>query len=270
MPLYKDQLDREIEIVEKPKRIISLVPSQTELLLDLGLASTLVGVTKYCIHPKEKVKKIKKIGGTKDFDIEKITELQPNLIIANKEENYKEGIEALQKKFPVWVSDIHDLDSALHMILEVSKIVGKFSEGENLVKKLIFDFNALKNTDSKCYKTLYFIWKEPFMVAGQDTFIDDMLKRSNLENCIKTNRYPILDTEKIKQLNPELVLLSSEPYPFKEQHIKEFSQILPNACIKIVDGELFSWYGSRLQHTVNYFKDIQKEIKLYFDKSKLN
>lgn len=270
MPIYTDQLNRKIEIIETPKRIVSLVPSQTELLFDLGVEENIVGITKYCIHPREKVKKVNKIGGTKDFDVEKIAHLKPDLIIANKEENYKEGIEALEKQFPVWISDVDDLNSALEMISDVSEIVGKQEEGKELTDKLILNFNALENSTKNSYTTLYFIWKEPYMSIGQDTFINDILKRTNLENVITENRYPTLTLDEIKNLNPQIVLLSSEPYPFKEKDIKEFAQVLPNAYIRVVDGELFSWYGSRLKHTVSYLKELQKDIKLHFNKLKLN
>jgi ABC-type Fe3+-hydroxamate transport system substrate-binding protein len=270
MPIYIDQLNRKVEIKEFPKRIISLVPSQTELLFDLGVGENVVGVTKYCIHPKEKIKKIAKIGGTKDFDIDKIIALKPDLIIANKEENYKEGIEQLEQKFPVWISDINDLNSSLEMILEVGKLVGKQTESKNLVDKLNQDFEELGSINSETYKVLYFIWKDPFMIAGKDTFIHDILEKTSLENSNIENRYPILDEKKIKELNPQIVLLSSEPYPFKEKHIREFAQILPHAYIRIVDGELFSWYGSRLKYTVSYLKDLQNDIKLHFKDLKLN
>lgn len=232
MPIYIDQLNRKIEITEFPKRIISLVPSQTELLFDLGVGDNIVGVTKYCIHPKEKVKRITKIGGTKDFDIDKIIALKPDLIIANKEENYKEGIEELEGKFPIWISDINDLTSSLEMILEVGKLVGKKTTAQNLVDKLNHDFEDLKTINTENYKTLYFIWKEPFMVAGKDTFINDILEKTNLTNTINENRYPILDNEKIKNLNPQIILLSSEPYPFKEKHIQEFAQLVPILILK--------------------------------------
>lgn len=262
MPIYTDQLNRKVELNQFPKRIISLVPSQTALLFDLGVGENVIGITKYCIHPKEKIKKITKIGGTKDFDIDKIIELKPDLIIANKEENYKEGIEQLEDKFPVWISDINDLNSSFEMISEVGKLVGKQKEADNLVYKLNQDFKELATISSERYKVLYFIWKDPFMIAGKDTFIDDILQKTNLENCTASTRYPILDAEKIRELNPQIILLSSEPYPFKEKHIEEFSQMLPNTYIRIVDGELFSWYGSRLKYSVDYLKELQKEIKI--------
>ncbi|WP_338759477.1 helical backbone metal receptor [Bernardetia sp. ABR2-2B] len=266
MSIYTDQLNRKVEVTEFPKRIISLVPSQTELLFDLGVGENVVGITKYCIHPKEKIKKIDKVGGTKDFDIDKIIELNPDLIIANKEENYKEGIEKLDAKFPVWISDINDLSSAFKMILEVGKLVGKPKEADSLVYQLNQDFKGLKSINSESYKVLYFIWKDPFMIAGKDTFINNILNQMNFKNSSIENRYPILDKEQIKELNPQIILLSSEPYPFKEKHIEEFAQILPNTYIRIVDGELFSWYGSRLKCTVDYLKELQSDIKLHFNK----
>ncbi len=271
MPIYTDQLNRKVEVTEFPKRIISLVPSQTELLFDLGVGDNVVGITKYCIHPKNKIKKITKIGGTKDFDINKIIELNPDLIIANKEENYKEGIEELEKLFPVWISDISDLSSAFKMIIEVGNIVGAGDKIRKILCPLSREFTDFRESNAflEKYKTLYFIWKDPFMIAGNDTFINDILNQTNLENSSISTRYPKIDEEKIKELNPRIVLLSSEPYPFKEKHIKEFAQLLPNAYIRIVDGELFSWYGSRLKYTIAYLKELQKDIELHFNKLKL-
>ena len=268
MPIYIDQLDRKIEIKEYPKRIVSLVPSQTELLFDLGIGQNVVGVTKYCVHPKEKVKKITKIGGTKDFDIDKIIELNPDLIIANKEENHKEGIEELEQKFPVWVSDVDSLSSAFKMISEIGTIVGAGDKIREILCPLSREFTDFReaNSFSESYTTLYFIWKNPFMVAGNDTFINDILRQCSLKNLILENRYPTINKRAIKKLNPQLILLSSEPYPFSRSHIEEFAKLLPNAYIRIVDGELFSWYGSRLKYTIQYLKELQEDIKLHFNK----
>lgn len=272
MAIYTDQLNRKVEVKEFPKRIVSLVPSQTELLFDLGVGKNVVGITKYCIHPYSEVKKITKIGGTKDFDIDKITQLNPDLIIANKEENYKEGIEALAQKFPVWISDVNDLDSAYKMITEVGKMVGAENKIRELLYPLSREFTNFResNAFAQTYSTLYFIWKEPFMVAGKDTFISQILEQSIFKNTIEQNRYPILEKEEIQQLNPQVVLLSSEPYPFREKHIQEFATLLPNAYIRVVDGELFSWYGSRIKYTVSYLKQLQTAVKLYFKEIKIN
>ena len=248
-----DQVGRTVLIPKFPKRIISLVPSQTELLFDLGLDQRVVGITKFCVHPKEWFRTKARIGGTKKLDFNTISDLNPDLIIANKEENNKEDIERLEKDFPVWVSDINNLDSALEMIRLVGEITS--TDASELVSKIERNFQQLKPFYPE-QKTLYLIWKDPYMSAGSDTFISDIMNRFGLKNAVKETRYPKLSEEDISELNPDLVLLSSEPYPFKKKHIQELQQLLPNAEIKLVDGEMFSWYGSRLKLTPSYLNSL--------------
>jgi len=241
-----DMLGRTIVVPERPQRIISLVPSQTELLADLGLETEVVGITKFCVHPQSWFRSKTRIGGTKMVHNDRVRSLQPDLIIANKEENVREQIDALEAIAPVWVSDIHTLEDALRMIREVAALCGKAEAGETIATR-IQDFFASLPLSGSARKTAYCIWREPWMWAGGDTFIHDILKRCGLENALQdTPRYPELDLEGLRALDPTTVLLSSEPYPFKEQHIAEVQAVLPVAKIRLVDGEMFSWYGSRL------------------------
>lgn len=259
---FTDQLLRTIEINYPPKRIISLVPSQTELLFDLGLNEEILGITKFCIHPKDKFKSITKVGGTKKLNIEKIKALKPDLIIGNKEENQKEDIEALMQEFPVWMSDIYNLEDALEMIKWVGELVNKQEKANEFVKNIKNDFHllSLDLNDQPKKKAVYFIWKDPNMVAGDGTFIHDMLKYCGLENLIKDLRYPSFNDAQLQAMNPEVVLLSSEPYPFKEKHIAAFKKMWPKAKVELVDGEMFSWYGSMLLKAPPYFKKISEEL----------
>jgi ABC-type Fe3+-hydroxamate transport system substrate-binding protein len=256
---YKDQMGNELRLSALPSRIISLVPSQTELLFDLGLENEVVGITKFCIHPKDKVNHVSRIGGTKKFDFDKIDQLKPDLIIGNKEENYKEGIEKLQKKFPVWMSDINDLYEALFMIQSIGEITGRDEKAYEIAFEIKKNMLSYKASVKK--KALYLIWKDPFMTVGNDTFINEMLKIAGFENIFNDQfRYPVINEEVIRKAAPEIILLSSEPYPFTEKHIDEFRQLCPNANVILVDGEMFSWYGSRLRLATNYFKEL--EVKL--------
>ena len=256
---FKDQLNQNITINFPPKRIISLVPSQTELLFDLGLNEEVVGITKFCIHPKEKFKSTTKIGGTKKLNIQKIIDLKPDLIIGNKEENLKEDIEALMKLFPVWMSDIYNLEDALEMITSIGEIVAQKDKALQIAQKTQENFDKLIEAVSQISKkkVMYFIWKDPYMLAGKQTFIDEMLGYCNLENIISEKRYPIIEEADFNKFYPEVVLLSSEPFPFKEKHIQYFSQIWPNATVKLIDGEMFSWYGSRLLKASMYFDSLK-------------
>ncbi len=263
--IFTDQLNRKIELTETPKRIISLVPSQTELLYDLGLRDEVVGITKFCIHPKEWFHTKTRIGGTKKFDFDKIKLLNPDLIIGNKEENEQVQIEELSKHYKVWMSDIVNLSDALDMILRVGTMVEKQEEAINLKLRIenMFKELPIQNTISNRQSAAYFIWNNPYMIAGNNTFIDDMLSRCGFTNVFASpnlSRYPEVSKEQILKANPQVTLLSSEPYPFKEKHVEEIKNICPKTNIIIVDGELFSWYGSRLLLTPPYFTKLIQSL----------
>ncbi len=238
------------------------MPSQTELLADLGLSDEVVGITKFCIHPEAWFRAKTRVGGTKNISLDKIRALQPDLIIANKEENVREQIEDLQKAYPVWISDIKRLEDAIAMIREVGRMIGKESKADAIVDRIEhnFDVLALSNVSEK--SVAYLIWNEPIMVASGQTFIGDMLRRAGFDNVFENavERYPESSLEELKRLAPKLVLLSSEPFPFREKHVQILRKELPFSRIMLVDGELFSWYGSRLLKTADYlqhFKEIQ-------------
>ena len=247
-----------------PQRIVSLVPSQTELLFDLGLEDKVVGITKFCCHPANQVKSISKIGGTKNFDFEKIKALKPDLIIGNKEENYQEGIETLQRDFPVWISDIVTLEDSLEMIREVGQLTHKEPEAFKICQQLSIQFDSLQSP-SRRPRVAYFIWKKPYMVAANGTFIHEMLGKAGFLNVFEgLTRYPEISEADLKQTAPELIFLSSEPYSFREKHLLEFQEICPSAHIMLVDGELFSWYGSRLLKSVAYFNELRDSLSKFF------
>lgn len=248
-----DQLNRTVSIPEIPRRVISLVPSQTELLVSLGLEDRLVGVTKFCVHPSEIRKQKAIIGGTKTYRMEKIAELEPDLIIGNKEENDQAGINFLAEHYPVWLSDIYTLEDNYRMISTMGKIFKVEKTADNLITKIKVSFDNLK---VKKGKAVYLIWNDPMMAAGKKTFIDHMLEKAGFENLVKSIRYPELNSSELLNLNPDYLLLSSEPFPFKQKHIDYFKELLPNSQIRLVDGELFSWYGSRLVFASEYFQSI--------------
>ena len=234
-------------------------PSITELLFDLGLTDEVVGITKFCIHPIQWRETKKIVGGTKNIDVEKIKELAPTLVIANKEENIKEQVEAIQKFTKVLLTDIDTIDQALSAIKEIGSAVQKEEKALFLVHQISEKFKHYSVLEC-AKKALYFIWKDPMMVAGKNTFIDDMLCAAGFENRMCKVRYPTITADEIKDLQPNYILLSSEPYPFKEKHIAEFQRILPSAKIILVDGEVFSWYGSRMLWAVDYFEILKQSI----------
>ncbi len=228
-----------------PKRIVSLVPSITEFLVDLGLRQNLVGCTKFCVHPNDLKEDTAIIGGTKNVKRLAVEALSPDLIIASKEENVKEQVEALRDTCPVWVSDVVDLKSGA----EMNTLLGDLFRVPNTAQEInAANTNSLmKHAEAKRGTALYFIWKDPYMSVGGDTYIHDVMQAIGYTNaCADQERYPSLTEDQIKQIDPDHILLSSEPFPFKEQHIKELKAICPSANVRLVDGEFFSWYGSRM------------------------
>jgi len=260
--VFTDQLHREVRIDKTPSRIISLVPSQTELLFELGLDEQIAGITRFCIQPRDLCRTKTKIGGTKKVDINKIYSIKPDLIIANREENTLEDIRILEQDFPVWVSDVCNLDDALNMISEVSRITGSAARGEEITRTISQNFLQLRKSFQ--LSVVYLIWKNPFMSAGKDTFINDMIKRCGWKNLLEDKpRYPEISLDEIKELGPDLLLLSTEPYPFREKHISEL-QSLTGILPILADGEYFSWYGSRLMFAPLYFNNLINRTELLF------
>lgn len=252
---FFDQLGSQVVLPATPRRIVSLVPSQTELLCDLGLYQEIVGVTRFCGHPFSLQKEKQIVGGTKNFKLDVIEKLSPDIIIGNKEENDKNLIGKLKEKFPVWMSDIVGLSDARNMIASLGMLTGKINEAEAVISKINASFSTLKPKLPR--RVLYLIWKDPWMAAGSKTFIHAMLELLGLVNCVEhKERYPQLSDDDIRNLNPELILLSSEPYPFKEKHMNELKKISLNAKTVLVDGEMFSWYGSRLIKAAEYFNQL--------------
>jgi ABC-type Fe3+-hydroxamate transport system substrate-binding protein len=246
------------QLAATPKRIVSLVPSQTELLHYLGLEEETVGITKFCIHPKEWFRSKTNIGGTKNINIKRILQLQPDLVIANKEENIKEQVEELAKHVPVWVTDVNNIKDAHKMILDIGALTRKKVAAKKLAAKIETAFRQVSPPVNKI-NTCYLIWKNPYMSIGKDTFIHDVLKQSGFKNIFSSEkRYPKVTVALIQELKPKLIMLSSEPYPFKEKHIAELQQQLPDSKVILVDGELFSWYGSRMILLPDYLKQLKQ------------
>ncbi len=252
---FTDQTGRTAELKGVPQRIVSTVPSQTELLYDLGLGEKVVGITAFCERPKNWLEEKEIIGGTKDLRIEKIKSLKPDLIIGNKEENIREQIEALSSEFPVWLSDVKALDDALDMILDVGKICSAGDEAGTIHSQITKLRQKQASKPGSLGSVAYFIWKDPFMLAGTDTFINSMLQECGFKNVLGATeqRYPQLTLEEIARLSPDHILLSSEPYPFAVSDLHELADHFPNAAHRIVDGQMFSWYGSRITRSLEYF-----------------
>src|SRR6218665_2227700 len=221
-----DQMGREVLIPERVLRIVSIVPSQTELLVDLGLQDRIVGVTKFCIHPEGFKREKTIVGVTKNVNIEKVRALQPDLIIGNKEENFQSDIEKLEKEFPVWMSDIITLEDAYEFMRLIGELLDVDTTG--MIQTIQAKFKQLEQQvtfNSSKLRVAYLIWNNPVMVAGTGTFIHHLLELLHFENACNQSRYPEVDLSVLGKL--DFLFLSSEPYPFKERHLEEFKKSLP-------------------------------------------
>lgn len=260
MNTYIDQIGRKVSLPGVPERIVSLVPSLTELLSYLELDKEVIGITKFCVHPDQWFKTKAKIGGTKNIKIPLIQGLKPNLIIASKEENVQAQIEELSLLFPVYVCDVASLTDAIHMIRQIGQITGKPEKAEGLVFTLDHRFQSIRKVKNKT-SCCYLIWKDPYMTVANDTFIGSMIESIGMRNTFGSHgRYPEITLEEINNSDCQLILLSSEPYPFNDKHRKALQQQLPDKRILLVDGEMFSWYGSRLLFSTEYFNELVEEI----------
>jgi len=268
MRIVKDQLGREISLTNSPKRIISLVPSQTELLCSLALENELIGITKFCIHPYHLKSTKTIVGGTKKVDFEKIKELNPDFILCNKEENSYNFLPELEKIAPTYFSDVNTIQDSIDLILNLGIIFNRRTESKNLVDKISFklaDFKQfIKNQPQR--KVAYFIWAKPWMVAGNNTYINELLKLNKFENVYANmDRYPKIEIDKIRyDGDPEVIILSSEPFPFKDEHAMQIANFTNRAITVFGDGELFSWHGSRLLLAFDYFKKLHKKLESHF------
>jgi iron complex transport system substrate-binding protein len=266
--LFKDDLGNQFNFEYAPRRIVSLVPSQTELLCDLGLEDAVVGVTKFCVHPVYLRKLKKVVGGTKKVHFERIRLLNPDIIICNKEENTLEMVTELQQIAPVWVTDIVVIEDVFRMIELFGALFNQRVRAQQLIDKISVERANFKafTANLPTLKVAYFIWANPYMVAGHHTFINTLLAECKFENIYDNedkfpSRYPEVQLKKIRlDGDPDVVLLSSEPYPFKDENAFEIGRFTHHAKAIFVDGELFSWYGSRLHKAYAYFRKLRQSL----------
>jgi ABC-type Fe3+-hydroxamate transport system substrate-binding protein len=236
-----------------PQRIVSLVPSLSDLLDALGLDARVAGVTRFCVHPVPWRRTKRVVGGTKTVDVEKVRRLAPDLVLANREENVREQVEAVAAFAPVYLTDVATLGDALAMIRDVGALTGTEAAAEALAARIEAGFAALAAAPP--LRAAYFIWKDPWMTVGGDTFIHDVLARTGFENVFADRaRYPEVTPVAVAATRPDVLMFSSEPFRFREKHVGAMRA----ACPWFVDGEAFSWYGPRLLHTPEHVRALRR------------
>jgi len=263
MQTFLDQLGRTVSLTASPQKIICLVPSLTELLFDLGLEDEVCGITSFCARPPHWSQQKIIVGGPKTVDLDAISRISPDLVIANKEENTQMQIQALAEKYPVWISDIHTLDEALSAILQIGSLVHRQALADALASKIKQQFDALPRPNHrKDLRCAYLIWRKPYMAAGSGTFIHSMMSWCGMTNVFAAiPRYPIISLEQLQSAACRILLLSSEPYPFSQKHADALQPLLPGTRIILVDGTMFSWYGNHLLQSPAYFDQLLQEIQ---------
>ena len=260
---FTDQLNRTISLIALPRRIVSLVPSQTELLVDLGLEDKIVGITKFCVHPKHLSKTKTIVGGTKQVNLEKIESLKPDIILCNKEENTLEIVASCSAFCPVHVSNVYTIEDSNTLIKQYGKLFSVDAKAKNIIDEILVAYRDFKNSINMVSnkKVAYFIWRKPWMVAARNTYIDHMLAINGFVNVFHDlERYPEIELQQLEEKTPDLIFLSSEPFPFKEKHMQELQEVFSTSRLLLVDGEAFSWYGSHVKIALEYLKKLHLEI----------
>jgi len=240
-----------------PERIVSLVPSLTELVWWLGCRDALRGRTRFCEEPAGEIEVVPTIGGTKNPDIEAITALGPDLVIANREENRREDVEALRAVgLNVLLTDPNSVDEALAMIAEVGEELGRKTAAEGLVAEVRA---ALAEGRGERPGALFVpIWRNPLMGLAGDTYGSSVLEAAGATNVLAgRTRYPEVTLDEVAALRPQAILLPDEPYRFNEGHVPEFSGIAPTA---VVDGKLLWWYGPRMPEAIRELRRIVRKL----------
>lgn len=246
-----DGRGRSLTTPSPPQRILSLVPSTTETLFDLGCGDRVVGCTRFCVRPAEQVAELPKVGGTKDVDPERVSALRPDLILANCEENTREIFEALDSVAPLWAPLPRTVDEALSDLLHTGELIHATAQAQDWHRRIQTARADLRAaTPGHRFSYAYLIWRSPFMTVSDDTFIASMLAETGGLNVFgeHPDRFPTTSATEIASLQPDLVLLSSEPFPFRDRHRQELHRAtgLPLERLRYIDGELASWHGTRM------------------------
>lgn len=247
-------------------RIVSLCPSLTELVFDLDRGDDLVGRTKFCVHPAGRVERVESVGGTKNPKIDRIIALQPDVVLLNEEENRREDAEALLAAgVPCHVSFPRDAAGTAMMVRDIGAALDRGSAAERIAMEIErrSERVAAAAAAAPPVRFAYMIWRDPWMAVNHDTFIHALLAQAGGVNVFgaEPDRYPIVTPAALLAADPELVLLSSEPFPFKARHADELSDLtaLPRERFRLADGELLSWHGSRTVRGVEYAWEVLRE-----------
>jgi ABC-type hemin transport system substrate-binding protein len=240
------------------RRIVSLVPSLTEALFELGLGARVVGVTDWCVHPAAEVAHVPRVGGTKNPSIARVLELRPDLVIANQEENRERDVERLRAAgVNVWVTYPRTVADGVALVRELAELGAPAGRAEPLCRALEQALDRANAAPARRSRVFCAIWKRPWMAVGADTYADDLIAVCGGDNVFgdrTERRYPIVTEEEIAAAQPEVILLPDEPYAFGARDAAELAALPTPAAasgrIHRIDGTLISWYGPRIARAI--------------------
>jgi ABC-type Fe3+-hydroxamate transport system substrate-binding protein len=238
-----DALGRTLDITRPPERIVSLVPSLTELLYDLGAGARVAACTDYCLYPAFELKSLPRVGGQKDPDLEKLLSLRPDFVVVAKEENLARDVAKLEAAgVPVFVTDVQTVDDALRLPFQLGAALGvPRPTSQALHDGMAAGVEAARRIGpAEPLRALCYVWRDPWIAAGGDTYLSDVLRACGALNVIGDRaRYPKVDLKTAQELRPDIVVLPSEPYPFTEADLPSVKNGV------LVDGTVLCWYGPR-------------------------
>ena len=257
-----DDLGRVIYLIKTPRRVVSLCPSLTETLFDLGLDDLVIGRTDYCVHPEEKLGAVQSVGGPKSVFLPVVESLLPDIILAVKEENDKKTLESLASLYyKCVIFDINSVEGALKMIEKLGEIFGRRERASAMRTSIGEGFSRVGRA-AKNPSFIYMTWSSPYIAAGTGNYINSLLTGFGFNNCLSGSfrRYVRMELNELKRLEPDIIFLPSEPYNYTIADKIKFEKFFPGAKVVLVDGEMFCWYGSRMEKAGGYLKDLFKGL----------
>ena len=256
--MIRDALGQEFVAPLTDAKIVSLVPSTTETLYALGLENQLLGMTRYCVHPRHLLAEKTIVGGTKQLNWKKLESLAPTIVLGNKEENTPAIFAGLsQKDIPYFVAFPQTVDEAIQDIQTLGDLLGASDQSLKIAKGIEAERQSL-HLKSTTFSYAYLIWRKPWMTINKDTFIHAMLSEAGGKNVFEDDdsRYPQFDLDELKARRPDFIFLSSEPYAFNQTHIDELHHHGFQQKIRLVNGEMCSWHGSRMKQGLEYLQEL--------------
>ncbi len=258
MACVTDDRGRVLDLAQPPRRVVSLVPSSTETLVHLVGRERVVGVTRFCTHPDPWVRAQPKVGGTKDVALDRVLALAPDLVVANAEENTASIVDELDPHVPVYVAFPRSVDDAVDDLARLGQLLGADAQAAAWVAEIRAARAALAGV-KRPFTYAYLIWRGPWMSLNDDTFIAAMLAQAGGTNALGAHgdRYPTLTAQDLVDADPDVVLLSSEPFPFRSSHAQELvAETGWDADrVRFVDGELCSWHGVRIAAGLHWLRE---------------